>query len=318
LEVVVKPVMKFVSQKIRKKTARVTSDFSYRLAQLHYAKKLPALSATDRRIVDEINREGVAVRSLSDLCLSSTPFLQKASEHLVQDMETSAFINPENTEYKMGFRHCIPVNPSQIAKEYPALYLWGLDDRILNIVEHCIGLPIAYHGVTVRKEINDGTQVGTRLWHQDQDDRNIIRISIYFNDVGIDDGPFEFIPKALTPSMRSFKAANYVITDDVMAKVIPPSQWKAYTGSAGTIIFAAAAKVFHHGKVPRSNRQRIAASYHYTSRQPTNPRLCKIFSFKSGLPFLHHSFTARQRDVLWEYQDFLPQQTQEKVLSCCR
>jgi hypothetical protein len=310
--------MKPVLQKIRKKITKATSDFSYRLDQLHYAKKLPTLSATDRQIVDEINRDGVAVRSLNDLCLSSTPSLQKASEHLVQDLEKSAFINPENIEYKTGFRHCIPVNPSQVAKKYPALYLWGLDDRILAIIEHCIGLPIAYHGVTVRKEINDGKQIGTRLWHQDQDDRNIIRISIYLNDVGIDDGPFEYIPKALTPSMRLFKDTNYVITDDVMARVIPPSQWKACTGVAGTIVFAAAAKVFHHGKVPRSNRQRIAASYHYTSRQPTDPELCKTFSFKSGLPFLNHSFTARQRDVLWEYQDLLPQRKQEKNLSRCR
>jgi hypothetical protein len=310
--------MKPILKKIQTKIAKTISGFNYRLDQLKYVRKLPNLSTADRQIVDEINREGVAVRSLNDLCFDSTLALQSASERLVQNLEKSAFVNPRTIEYETGFRHCIPVNPSQIAKEYPALYLWGLDDRILAIIEHCIGLPIAYHGVTVRKEINDGKQIGTRLWHQDQDDRNIIRISIYLNDVGIDDGPFEYIPKALTPSMRLFKDTNYVITDDAMASVIPPSQWKACTGSAGTIIFAAAAKVFHHGKVPRSNHQRIAASYHYTSRSPTNPELCKTFSFKSGLPFLDHAFTARQRQVLWEYQDLLPQRKQEKALSRCR
>ncbi|MBD2025452.1 hypothetical protein [Leptolyngbya sp. FACHB-711] len=305
--------MKPILHKVQKKISETASDFSYRLEQVKYAQKLPALSPVDRQIVDEINHEGVAVRSLDDLCFSSTPSLQEASNRLIQNLGKSAFANPEEIEYEEGFRHCAPVNPSRIAKEYPALYLWGLDDRILNIVENCIGLPIAYHGVIARKEANDGKQVGTRLWHRDQDDRNIIRISIYLNDVGIEDSPFEYIPKSLTPSMRSFKASNYVIDDDAMAAAVSPCQWKACTGLAGTIIFAAAAQVFHHGKVPRSNRQRIAASYHYTSRQPTNPQLCKTFSFKSGIPFMDHPFTARQREVLWEYQNLLPQRKQEKA-----
>lgn len=307
MKVVVKLAMKPISEKVCQKVNKSISDASYWLSQLKHASNLPDLSKSDRQIVNEIKREGVAIRSLNDFCLPSTLVLQNASERIVQELKDLASINSTKIEYEQGFRHCIPLNPSRIAKEYPALYLWGLEERILNIVENCIGLPVAYHGVIARKEINDGRQIDTRLWHQDQDDRNIIRISIYLNDVGIDDGPFEYIPKSLTPSMRSFKDTNYVIDDAAMAKVISPSQWKACTGSAGTIIFAAAAKVFHHGRVPRSNRQRIAASYHYTSQQPMNRKLCKTFSFKSGIPFLDHSLTARQREALWEYQNLLPQ-----------
>ncbi|WP_088890257.1 hypothetical protein [Leptolyngbya ohadii] len=298
--------MKPVLQKVQQRIAKVTSDLSYRCNQLKHTPEVPALSPADRQIVEEIEREGVAVRSLNDLDGASTLFLQKTCISLVQELEQSALVDRQELEYASGFRHCVPVNPSRIASEYPAVYLWGLDNRILDIVENCIGLPVAYHGVIVRKEINDGRQISTRLWHQDQDDRNAIRITIYLNDVGIDDGPFEYIPKALTPSIRAFKDANYVISDEAMAKVISPSSWKACTGAAGTIIFSATAKVFHHGRVPRSNHRRIAASYHYTSRQPTNPELCKTFSFQPGIPYLDCSLTTRQREVLWEYQALLP------------
>ncbi len=293
-------------KKLESRITKARSGFIYRLEQMKYAAKRPALSETDRQIVQEINREGVAVRSLESIGLLSNQSFHQISKSVVQELKNAPLSKPEDTEYKVGFRHCTPINPTKIARHYPALYLWGLNDRILDIVENCIGLPVAYHGVIARKEINDGKQVGTRLWHQDQDDRNIIRITIYLNDVGIDDGPFEYISKPLTPSIRAFKKANYVISDEAMAKVVPPSKWKACTGSAGTIIFAAAAKVFHHGRVPCSSHERIAVSYHYTSQQPTQAELCKTFSFKAGIPFLTQRFNARQLAALWEYRELLP------------
>lgn len=298
-------------QKVGKKFAKASSTLSYRLAQAKYAKQLPALSAIDREIVDEVNREGIAIRSLEDLGFASTSSLHKACHSLIEDLERP--LGSEGMEYSMGFTHCVPAKPSRIAKEYPDLYLWGLDDRILNIIENCIGLPPAYHGVIARKEINDAKQVGSRLWHQDQEDRNIIRISIYLNDIGVDDGPFEYIPKALTPCPSAFKDTNYMASDAAMAKVVPPSQWKACTGSAGTVIFAATAKVFHHGKVPRSNVERIAVSYYYTSQNPTNEELCRTYSFQSGIPFLTHPLNERQRNALWEYKELLPSLEQETV-----
>lgn len=293
-------------KKIENRITKARSGLSYRLEQMKYAAKRPALSETDRQIVQEINREGVAIRSIESIDLLSSQLFQQVSKSVVQELKNIPSIKPEETEYKVGFRHCIPINPTKIAKKYPALYLWGLNERILDIVENCIGLPVAYHGVIARKEINDGQQIGTRLWHQDQDDRNIIRITIYLNDVGINDGPFEYISKPLTPSIRAFKKTNYVISDEAMAKVVPPSKWKACTGPAGTIIFAAAAKVFHHGRVPSSGNERIAVSYHYTSRQPTQAELCKTFSFKTGIPCLTQRFSARQLAALWEYRELLP------------
>jgi hypothetical protein len=290
-------------EKIQKKVTKTASTLSYKLEQAKYARQLPTLSTVHRQIVEEINREGVAVRSLDELLVDSTPSLHGAFQHLMQDLKDAALLKPEETDYKTGFSHCVPANPTRIARAYPDLYMWGLDDRILDLIENCIGLPVAYHGVIARKEINDGQQVGSRRWHQDQEDRNIIRISIYLNDVGIEDGPFEYVPKPLTPSPRLF---NGMVTDEQMAKAVPPEQWKACTGAAGTVVLAATAKVFHHGKVPTSNRERIAVSYYYTSRQPTGADLCRTYSFRAGIPLLNQPLTQRQREALWEYQDLLP------------
>jgi hypothetical protein len=299
-------------KKLQKKFAETTSDLSYKLEQLKYATQLPALSETDRQIVDEINHEGVAIRSIDQLSFPSTAALRESFKCLIADLKDKPLAKPEELEYKMGFDHCVPANPSRIAKAYPDLYLWGLDDRVLDIIENCIGMPVAYHGVIARKEINDGRQLGSRRWHKDAEDRNIIRISIYLNDVGEEDGPFEYVPRyvKLPHAAKSLDMPS----DEDMASIVPASEWKACTGTAGTVVFAATGKIFHHGKVPTSKQERIAISYYYTSRQPTGAELCRTFSFQTGIPFITQPLSQRQREALWEYQALLPNNPQDTEL----
>ena len=64
------------------------------------------------------------------------------------------------------------------------------------------------------------------------------------------------------------------INDDRMREVVPQSQWKACTGVAGTVLFKSVARIFHRGRIP--NTERVAASFYYTSRRPTNPDLCAV------------------------------------------
>lgn len=294
-------------KKIQKKFAKTASDLNYKFKEFQYAKHLPALEASDQQIIDEIKTEGVAIRTLEELQYPDTQALQQSFQCLIRDLEgTSSLLKPGEMDYKTGFTHCVPANPSRIAQAYPDLYLWGMSDRILDMVENYIGLPVAYHGVIARKEINDAKQVGSRRWHYDQEDRNIIRISIYLNDVGVEDGPFEYIPKPVTPSPRSVYRVSTMPTDEELETIVPRSQWKSCPGKAGTVVFAATAKVLHHGKVPTSTRERIAVSYYYTSRQPTGAELCRTFSFSEGVPYITQPLSQRQRDCLWEYQDLLP------------
>jgi hypothetical protein len=299
-------------RKLQNRLVKISSFVKYQLGKALYASRLPVLSEFDQRIVEDVKREGVAVRSLESLLLSSNPSLRETFDKLVHDLQTQ----PHDPEIQVATSNCISIHPIRIAKAYPELYLWGLDERLLNIVENYIGLPIIFHGVLARQEIPNGQQVLTRLWHTDREDCNILRINIYVNDVGLDDGPFEYIPKSSTPSLRHFKKSGYQITDEALARVIPPRQWKACTGSAGTVIFAATGKVLHHGKVPLSSRQRIAVSYYYTGTQPTGEALCQRYSFMPGLPYLERDLTSWQRQALGKYQALLPVSDQQVTGSC--
>jgi hypothetical protein len=291
-------------QKIQSRLVKVWLRLKYQLSRAIYAHRLPVLSCFDQAIVDELNQEGVAVRSLDQLLLTTTPSLRRTFAPLVRDLQVPAI--HRDPEVQVTTANCVSIHPQRIAQAYPDLYLWGLSDRLLNIVENYIGLPTVYHGVLARQETPNGQQVLTRLWHTDREDPHMVRINIYVNDVGIADGPFEYIPKALTPSLRHFKKFGYRITDAVLAKVVAPRRWRACPGAAGTVVFAATGQVLHHGKVPVSDYQRIAVSYYYTGTEPTGAALCEEYSFMPGLPHLRAELSRRQRQALGKYQALLP------------
>jgi hypothetical protein len=292
-----------VTNKVASKVRGAAHATSYRLRQARYWPNLPQLSASHRAIVREIEDRGVATRALRELELASNDALFSVMHEVSRALDEAT---RDDLEYEVGFEHCTPLNPSDVASRFPEVYLWGLDEALLDLIETCVGLPIAYHGVIARRELVDGRGVGTRLWHKDADDVNIIRVSVYLNDVlDDDDGPFQYVPKKMTPPYREFRGAG-AIRDELMARVVPESRWQKCLGPAGTVIFGAVAKVLHSGRVPK--RPRKALSYYYTSTQPTQEELCRKFSFEKGLSSLRLEgpLSERQRSCLWKYAAYLP------------
>ena len=291
-----------VVRKVARKATEAASNATHRLRQLRHLGKLPELSPLGARIVKEVENEGVSVWPLDELAFDSNPGFRAAMDKALDD--PNAFCR-ESIEYESGFEHCTPINPTRIARHYPNLFLWGLDEGLLDVVENCLGLPAAYHGVIVRKELVDDTIVATRLWHKDGEDRKVMRISVYLTDVlDAKSGPFEYVPRKRSPSYKDFEGVPR-ITDEHMNKVVPASEWRTCTGPAGTVMFSAVSHVFHHGKLPET--ERVVASYYYTSRNPTNEWLSMRNSFQRGIPLIDAPLSSRQRDCLWKYQECLPE-----------
>lgn len=294
-----------LQERVSRKLTEAVTLAQYRLNQLKHVRKKPLIGSLGRRIVADLKAEGISVTSIEELGLASNPALLQAIERANEDLDQLSAAARDEIEYQSGFLHCVPINPSQIATKYPALYTWGLDDKLLDLMENCLGLPVAYHGVCVRKELVDGQQVGSRVWHLDSEDFNTIRILIYLSDVVDDEaGPFEYIPRRLSPTWRDFKGIEGAIFDADMRKVVPESEWRRCYGPAGTVVFGAVTKIFHHGKLPQKPRK--LASYYYTSRAPSDEELTREFSFESGMHLLNVPLTARQRECLWKYKELLP------------
>ena len=176
-------------------------------------------------MVDSLRHEGAFVTSLKVLETPSTSLVITSAEKLL----------PELLAFSSNGQHSISL-PFPKLMNHPEIFLWGLEERLLNIVENYIGLPVLYHGADFRREIADGQAIGPRQWHLDVEDYRMVKIILYLNEVGLNGGPFEYISRYSTSSLcQTLKYSSGFVPDEVIKTVIPTSNWKSCTGRSGTL-----------------------------------------------------------------------------------
>jgi hypothetical protein len=250
--------------------SELKSELSYRSALLNHAGNLPALEEGDRVIVDALKRDGVYVTTLEKLGLGSTSDLLQASHTQLSRMKDA---NNSNLTQRLPQIYTVT--------DLPEFSNWGREQKLLNLIENYIGLPTAFQGVHLRKDLPNENQFGTLLWHKDSEDRRMVKIIIYLTDVEEKHGPFEYVPLSLT----SLSTLNYYriyyklwrsgyigITDEQLKEVIPAHKWKSCPGPAGTVIFTDPKTALHHGTL--RTEERPALFFVYTANPPKRPELC--------------------------------------------
>lgn len=270
------------------------SDAIYQALLEQFASQLPPLEADDRSIVEALHQHGIFITTLTALDIPSTASVLNSSQNLLPEL---ALIPASHRSNKREF--LIKASRNQLLK-HPEIFLWGLEERLLNIVENYLGLPSAYHGVYFRRDLANGVSGRTRLWHLDKEDRRMVKIIVYLRDVNEGNGPFQYLSSQLTPSIIQILGYDYgIITDARMQQVVPLSQWTSCIGAAGTVIFVDPARIFHRGKMP-IDADRFTLFFDFSSREPKHPYYCKSSFSTSELLKLSQSLSQRQINcVFW-------------------
>jgi DNA-binding NarL/FixJ family response regulator len=232
------------------------SDRDRQLKRENYQHRLSQLSDEDAQIVSSLWQEGVYVTSLAELRLPHTKRLLKEMMVLHPHLYTLSNLN--------NWREGIPGLRKFLHTE---ILLWGLGERLLDIVENYIGLPLLFHGVDLRRDAADAPLTDARHWHRDIDDERMVKVIIYLNNVGVTGGPYEYIPRSYTEDLNT--ALDYksgFISDEAIAKIVPPQNWQTCAAKAGSVIITDPCNVFHRAKPARRNRYSI--TFGYTSRIP--------------------------------------------------
>ena len=285
-----------IRQKILRKIdqhplTKYQSDCFYQKAIEKNLQNLPPLSPEDIDLVNLVKKEGVVITTLDKLGITSTPDL----------VQSAQIIMPKISQNILSHSNEITIyaSPQQIM-EYPKIFLWGLEQRLLNIVENFLGLPVAYQGVYLRRDIANQLEAGSRLWHIDKEDRKILKVIIYLNDVSEDDGPFEYISKSLTSKIaQSLKYTSGYIPDKIMQKFVSSEFYKSCTGISSTVIIADTASIFHRGKPPiTSNRFTIFFDY-ITRRYKQVLYGTSTLSKKDLLVLSQHLSETQKKCIFW-------------------
>ena len=232
------------------------ADCFYQKAVEKNLHNLPIISPEDINLVDLVKKEGVVITTLDKLGIISTPDL----------LESAQILMPQISQNVLSRSHEIVIHASpQQIMEYPKIFLWGVEQRLLNIIENFLGVPVAYQGVYFRQDIANKLEAGSRLWHIDQEDRKILKIIIYLNDVSENHGLFQYISKSLTSEIaHTLKYTSGYIPDKIMQKITSSAIYKSCTGMAGTVIIADTASIFHRGKPPITS-DRFTLFFDYTT-----------------------------------------------------
>ena len=268
-------------------------EMNYRLARKKHVENLPAISDYEQNLIDTLRTEGVAMTSLQALSIPSTELMLQAANNLMPKI-------PQSTSQNKN-EYVVHATPQQIL-EHKEVFLWGLEQRLINIVENYIGLPVAYHGAYFRRDIVNPVQVKSRLWHVDPEDRKVLKVIIYLNKVDENNGPFEYIPQTFTSQIVSSLKYRYgYVQDKTMEKVVSPSDFKSCKGIAGTVILASTGSIFHRGKMPIYS-DRYTVFFDYTSRKPiVHNHYGASFLSDEQLRLLAKNLTPQQKEcVFWK------------------
>jgi hypothetical protein len=257
---------------------------------------LPRLSGIDAKIVAGLEKDGVYITTVDALNLADGHIVIEEARKLSEAFADEARERVANGEV------FVIVPPDRII-DHPSIYLFGLQDRLLDIAESYIGLPPAYDGVTVNYTVADGREISTRKWHRDWEDRRMLKVALYLHDVDEDGGPFQMIRRhdMLQNDEVGF---DYELADDAALTATLGATYSddivSCCGPAGTVIFTDTARFFHRGK-PATGRDRMAIFFSYFAQQPRHPFLCErtgmqrrdILRLAEPLP------RRQQRAALW-------------------
>jgi hypothetical protein len=245
-----------------------------------------SLSDDDRDIVAALRMSGGYVTSVHDLGISDSEEMLRAADEVFAAMA-------DRSAAKGGF---VASATQQEIERYPALIRWGLDERLLRIVEDYVCLPIDYRGLTARRDIKGGEELETRLWHRDYEDTKIVKIIVYLNDVDRGGGSYEFIPRAQLPIWRVAPLGGR-IDDATMNRFVPEKSRRNCTGPRGTVVFSDTCSVYHRGTIAHSEDRR-ALFFCYNSKSPRAPQYCAPLFDRARFAANETHLSPRQRAAI--------------------
>ena len=214
------------------------------------AYRSPSLDQESSRILGDLNRFGIALTHADKLFGADSGFrdMETAVARLEQERRAEldsmrARANETGSAHKSFLFELLGSRPALDPRD--AFARFALHDRILNLANEYFGMYTRLREYNVwHTFVSSAGARQSQLWHRDREDRLILKVFVYLNDVDEGAGPFTYAPGTHEKGpIRTPPAAfneNGVLrsTDEQMSAVVPHDQWIRGMGPKGTIVFA--------------------------------------------------------------------------------
>lgn len=196
------------------------------------------LNEVQRRIVSDLNKNGVAKTTLQELFSHNNhlPTLLAAATQL----RTSAMPHKKKSFLEQLFE-TFPL----LDLKNPFISL-ALEDTVLDIINGYMRMWCKFEYINLNVTIPVPTSVPPQIsqcWHRDPGDKKIIKMFVYLNDVDETSGPFIYARGSNYHGkwrniFRQRLPHGYYPPEGAVEKRIPSTDIQTCVGPAGTVVFA--------------------------------------------------------------------------------
>lgn len=241
------------------------------------------LAAAEKRIISELDINGIAITSIHTMGLANFKELDRSVARLVEEKaaEISNLKSESVDEATIGNK---TFNLECLGSELrfdpnDPFARFALDHSLLSIANAYLRMraKMRYYNVWYTAASNSIARE-SQLWHFDREDNYILKVFLYLDDVDEGAGPFTYAPgthkkgKYRNINPEFFIEGGVRRTDDMQMKaVFHEDKWVRAVGKKGTLIFADT-RGFHKGGEART-RDRLMFTCMYTSPASESKRL---------------------------------------------
>lgn len=255
-------------------------------------KFFPILDPVSKRITQDLKKNGIAFAHIDELFPNQNKFRELLA--YAQKLEKYAKIKT-NKEFLQFYLDDSPI----LDLKNPLIKL-ALEHKVLAIINSYMGMFSKFYMFTLNKTmpVDPGAkEVQSQRWHRDPEDKKMVKVFVYFNDVDEEAGPFVYAKE----SHFEGKFGNVfppepprgsLPPDEKIKKIIPKENMHVCTAPAGTIIFADPRGIHKGGYATKKHR--IMSTLYYSSKASPWPLRYKYpENFKQTLASLNLSPAQR-------------------------
>jgi hypothetical protein len=244
-------------------------------ARKSFGQHPPALDDVQQRIVDELRVEGFCVVPYAELAGEERwNTLAADADRFVA--ETEEGLAREAAGEDGGLRRSTKdylVRRNAWGAKLPPDDLWlqaALDPRLLDIANSYLGMwsKVEYVDLWHTPPTEASSRTSSQRWHRDFNDRLLLKAFVYLNDVDVDSGPFEYVPRSFPGSELGdlwpwWPGYDGYPPDDEFERRMKDVPVKTFTGTRGTLILCNTSG-FHRGGYA-TGKPRTLATWTYCS-----------------------------------------------------
>lgn len=247
-----------------------------------YRRATPEFTAKEQQIISAVERDGIAFAHISDFFDEGVyqslrqfvaarwrgPNVQEKfrnrGAHLTKNVQGKAMIDGKNYFLIELW------NGSHVLDLGHVFIQFSLSKPILTIVSGYLKMYPKFRYFELQATVpsiagDEGNARASQKWHRDPDDRKLLKVFLYINDVAKDAGPFMYVKgtHSMGRHCRLFpgKTQGVVVFPKVEDSMLPTEDIVVATGRAGTLIFADTSGLHKGGLAESKNRFMYTSAY---------------------------------------------------------